>query len=429
MSEQVLVAHGVGRVYESPLPVWLYLVGAAATVLISFVIRSIADRRPHDRPPRVLLSRDATDRLLGVFRIMGLAVLGLLVLFTFLDPDPGFTVAPLLFWVLLIMGTVLMSAIVGGIWERANPWATIESFYADEEARHEDGRELPWWVGPALLYGLFWFELVSGRGFDPVAILLVTAAYTVFALTFRSRANKTWHQADPLSILFGFASRSAPFAVDEAGTLVYRGPLSGLDVARAMPAALFASVFVLLASTTLDNLRETVEWTRFLETVGLEHANSKVVDSIALVALTLPFLLSFLAALAVSRRWMTDRLSMWDTARRFAWSLIPIGIAYVLAHNIPLLIIGIPELVDRIVDSLGVDLLSRYEPSPRLVWFIEIVVVVGGHVLGVLSAHRVGLRLTENHRDAVKSHVALAVLMSLFTVSTLWLLSLPLVTD
>ena len=36
----VVFAHGVGRVYESPLPVWLYLVGAAATVLISFAIRS-----------------------------------------------------------------------------------------------------------------------------------------------------------------------------------------------------------------------------------------------------------------------------------------------------------------------------------------------------------------------------------------------------
>lgn len=32
------MAHGVGRVYESPLPVWLYLVGAAASVLISLAV-------------------------------------------------------------------------------------------------------------------------------------------------------------------------------------------------------------------------------------------------------------------------------------------------------------------------------------------------------------------------------------------------------
>lgn len=429
MYGELVWAHGVGRVYESPLPVWLYLVGAAATVLISFVIRSLADRRPQAGEPRVLMSQTATARLLAIFRIVGLAVLGLLILFTFLDPDPGFTVTPLLFWVLLVMGTVLLSAVVGGLWEHTSPWITIESFYRDPDEETEAIRELPWWVGPVLVYGLFWFELVSGRGFDPVAILLVVAGYTVYALSFQSRLGEGWRLADPLSILFGFASRSAPLAIDRSGTLVYRGSLAGLDEQRPMPRALFASVFILLASTTLDNLRETLEWSRLLESLGLEHVDSTLVDSVALLALTLPFLLLFLGALAISRRWMTERLSLWDTARRFAWSLIPIGIAYVLAHNIPLLIIGIPELLDRVVDALGVDLFSRYEPSPRLVWFIEIAVVVGGHVLGVLSAHRTGVRLTASHQDAVKSHVALTVLMSLFTVSTLWLLSLPLVTD
>lgn len=428
MDAEILLAHGVGRVYESPLPVWLYLVGAAATVVISFLIRSLADGGPGGAPTRPVLSPAATDRLLAIFRIIGLAVLALLVLFTFLDPDPGLTVTPLLFWVWLIMGTVLVAAIVGGLWERTNPWMTIESFYRDPEDDTDTGT-LPWWIGPALIYGLFWFELVSGRGFDPVAILLVVAAYTVYALTFRARLGEGWQLADPLSILFGFASKSAPFVVDRHGSLAYRGPLAGLDEDRPMPLALFASVFILLASTTLDNLRETVEWTRFLEALGLEHVDSTVIDSVALLALTLPFLLSFMAALSISRRWLNERLSLWATARRFAWSLIPIGIAYVLAHNIPLLIIGIPELLDRIVDALGVDLFTRYEPSPRLVWIIEILVVVGGHVLGVLSAHRIGLRLTGSNGDAVKSHVALTVLMSLFTVSTLWLLSLPLVTD
>lgn len=428
MRGETFLAHGVGRVYESPLPVWLYLVGAAATVLVSFVIRSVADRKPVTAEPRTVLSPEAARRLLGIFKIGGLAVFGLLVLFTFLDPDPGFTVTPLLFWVLLIMGTLLVSAVIGGMWSRTNPWRTIESLYRDETERPSEGRDLPWWMGPMLVYGLFWFELVSGRGFDPVAILLVVAGYTIYALTFQSRGAESWELADPLSILFGFASRSAPLGFDKRGAVVYRGPLAGLDEDRSMPLALFISVFILLASTTLDNLRETVEWARFLEALRLEHADPIPVESIALVALTLPFLLSFMAALAISRRWLTTRLSLWGTARAFAWSLIPIGIAYVLAHNIPLLIIGIPELIDRIIDTLGVDVLASYEPSPRLVWFIEIVVVVGGHVLGVLSAHRIGLRLTGSHRDAVKSHIALTVLMSLFTVSTLWLLSLPLVT-
>lgn len=429
MTDGSLLAHGVGRVYESPLPVWLYLVGAAATVVISFVIRAVADRDPTEPEPRVILSSRGTGFVLGMFRIAGLATLGLLVLFAFLDPEPGLTVTPLLFWVLLIMGTLLVSSIVEGVWDRSNPWATIESFYRDEDAAPDAGDPFPWWVGPALLYALFWFELVSGRGFDPIPILVVIAAYTLFALTFRSRRGASWREADPLSILFGFASRTAPLAVDRQGRLTYRGAVAGLDEGRPMSPASFASVFVLLASTTLDNLRETLEWRRALEILGIEHADATLIDSVALLVLALPFLLTFVAAVSVSRRWLSERLSLWETARRFAWSLIPIGIAYVLAHNIPLLIIGIPELLDQILDGFGLDLFSRYVPSPRLVWFLEIVVVVGGHILGVLGAHRVGLRLTRSHQHAVKSHVALTILMSLFTVSTLWLLSLPLVTD
>jgi len=39
-----------------------------------------------------------------------------------------------------------------------------------------------------------------------------------------------------------------------------------------------------------------------------------------------------------------------------------------------------------------------------------------------------GRSLCASHRAAVKSHVALTILMSLFTITTLWLLSLPIVT-
>ena len=67
-------------------------------------------------------------------------------------------------------------------------------------------------------------------------------------------------------------------------------------------------------------------------------------------------------------------------------------------------------------------------PSPRLVWIVEIVLIVGGHILGVLVAHRTAIRMARRHkRHSVKSQYALTVLMSLFTITTLWLLAQPLV--
>jgi hypothetical protein len=38
----VILGHGVGRVYELPIPLWAYLLGAAATVLASFLIRAFS---------------------------------------------------------------------------------------------------------------------------------------------------------------------------------------------------------------------------------------------------------------------------------------------------------------------------------------------------------------------------------------------------
>lgn len=56
------LAHGVGRVYESPLPVWLYGVGAAATVVISFLIRAAVRAEPTERTPVVLVGRQGCSR-------------------------------------------------------------------------------------------------------------------------------------------------------------------------------------------------------------------------------------------------------------------------------------------------------------------------------------------------------------------------------
>ena len=50
------LAHGVGSVYESPLPVWLYVVGAAATV-IDNDIATLLDTRA-----RLLKSRSLAQR-------------------------------------------------------------------------------------------------------------------------------------------------------------------------------------------------------------------------------------------------------------------------------------------------------------------------------------------------------------------------------
>ena len=439
MAENILLAHGVGRVYESPLPLWLYLVGAGATVAASFLMRALVrdsiEARPEKKVAGDTFSIVAT-RLLGA---AGVFFLLLTVGSGAFGEEAGLGLAALLFWVGLIVGTMSVGAVMAGSWERIDPWGTLERFYRTETAEPNASLqrrvEWMWWIAPVTIYLLFWFELVSGVGFDSFWIVAVLLGYTVVVLSLRAPLGRVWRTVDPLAILFGFAERVAPLRLRADG-LYYRGWIRGLDEDRPMPRGLYAALFVLLASTTLDNVRETVGWTDFRSAVGLGTTSDMLVESVALLVFTLVFLAPFLATVWVSSHFVGKGIRFGEICRRFGWSLIPIGVAYVLAHNAPLVLSGFPLALRGLSDPLDMgwnllgtaNVLQGYFPSPALVWFLEIIIIVGGHILGVLAAHRSAVRLGRSHRAAVKSQYALTALMSVFTITTLWLLSRPLVT-
>ena len=425
----LVVAHGVGRVYESPIPAYLYAVGAGLTVLLSFVLRALARGREPVARDRVVAGPAAERGLRVALKAAGLVGLTLAVAGAVLVDERGLTIAPLLFWVGLVVGTTTLCVLLGGAWDAADPWATLEGYYRIEDAGREPAAA-PWWAGPLLVYGLFWFELVSGVGFEPAGVLGALVVYSVIVFSLRHRLGLGWRLVDPLSILFGFASATSPLELRPDG-IHYRG-LGGIDRSEPMPRALFASVFVLLASTTLDNVTETVGWSSFVVSSGLDALPAEVVESLAFAAFALMFLAPFLAALAVGVR---RSGSLGHAARAFGWSLVPIGVAYVLAHNAPLLITGVPQLLRSLSDPFGygwnlfgtAGLWSGFSPSPQAVWYLEIAVIVGGHVLGVLAAHRTAVRVAGGHAAAVRSQYALTALMSVYTIATLWLLAQPLV--
>ena len=424
----MILAHGVGRLYELPIPLYLYLFGATATVVASFVIRALAPDVPAARAER-LVAGERAARFVRAF-LGSVAMIGfvLTLVVGVVARDEGFTLPTLFFWVGFIVGMTVLSTLVGGAWEAADPWAKLESVYRIEASPTGTGA-VPWWVAPVGLYALFWFELVSGVGFQDFFVVMALIAYSLFAFTVRAAAGQGWRLADPLSVLFGFAARLAPLRLKKDGIYAVN-PIDSLDDPAPMPPALYLSVFVLLGATTMDNVSETVGWTVFLDSTGLGALPPLLVESVALAAFGLVFFLPFIAAVGV-----TGLAGGRATTRRFGWTLIPIAIAYVLAHNVSLILTGVPVMIRSLSDPLGrgwnllgtAHLFEGYLASPALVWFAEIVLVVGGHILGVLGAHRVAVRLAGDHRAAVRSQYSLTVLMSVYTVLTLWLLSQPVV--
>jgi hypothetical protein len=214
-----LLAHGVGSVYESPIPIGAYLAGGAGTVLASFGVRVFSTTKPHAaRDRRIAGEKGARWTALGL-RVAGVVGLALTLASGAVG---GEDLAPLLFWVGFVVGVALLSALCAGAWAAADPWATLEDVYRIKGA---EVRSLipPWWLGPALLYALFWFELVSDSGFENAGIVFVLVVYSLFAFGFRRAFGDRWRTSDPFSILFGFAERVAPFELkDDASTRATR---------------------------------------------------------------------------------------------------------------------------------------------------------------------------------------------------------------
>ncbi len=63
----------------------------------------------------------------------------------------------------------------------------------------------------------------------------------------------------------------------------------------------------------------------------------------------------------------------------------------------------------------------------KTVWYLAVAAIVIGHVLAVYLAHVMATRVYGDLRAAVLSQVPMMVLMVLYTMSSLWLLSQPIV--
>src|SRR5260370_1996380 len=153
-------AHGFGQRYDLPLPLSLYLFGAAAAVALSFVVFGLFVRHAPGtrRGPHVDLLATAPGRLIaspGVVLLLRLAALGVFivtVLAGFIgDQNPYRNIAPTLVWIIFWVGLAYVSAFAGNLWELINPWGTlfegVERLYR-LAACTELSRRLPYW--PAL---------------------------------------------------------------------------------------------------------------------------------------------------------------------------------------------------------------------------------------------------------------------------------------
>jgi hypothetical protein len=472
-------AHGLGQSTDLPIPLWLYLFGAAVVVLVSFVQISLFVGEGHTlrRYPRFDLLRLGPLRalltswpLLFSLRLLSVAIFLLVILSGLLgQQDTASNFAPTFVWIIWWVGFSFFTAFVGNIWPLVNPWKVLFE-WADGLTRRlgvGKGLELhqPYpaalGVWPALVfYFVFvWTELIFGAAI-PFTLAIFVLYYSI--LTWAGMVvfgKETWlRRGEAFSVFFDLLGRFAPSEVrvvdpeickdctntcknvdgecvdcyecfaqarPENRQLNVRPWAVGLALPEWVPpGGLFFVIFV-LAGIAFDTLLATPQWGE------LEYLTS-IPKTLGLIALPLFYLAVYIGFVKLSQRLSGSHIPLRKLATTYVYSLVSIAIAYQAAHYYTYLLIQGQAIIALVSDPFGWGWnlfgTADYKINAGLVdanfvWYSQVALIVLGHVIAVYLAHVAALRLLGSPSIALRSQYPMLVLMIFYTVFSLWLLS------
>ena len=472
-------AHGFGQRYDLPLPLDLYLWGAAATVALSFVLAGLFLRVSGERTLRVDLLQFRLGRLIAhpllveSLRVVSVSLFVLIIVAGLIGvQNPFKNIAPTLVWILWWVGMAYVSALFGDLWALINPWAALFR-WAEIAWKHSCGSDLsrhrPWpaawgvWPAVSLFFTFAWLELVWPYSDHPSSLAYMILLYSLLTwMGMLLYGRETWLcHGEVFSLVFALFARFAPLAGDHTGEKwVLRPYAVGLLITRPVSVSLTALVVLLLATVTFDGFSETPGWVAVMEwTVALPGVGDAlfklgdagvpadmVLTTAALLIFPCLFFLVFLLfsgmiGVAVRTLIPIEKRpaavpSLLHLAGWFVLTLVPISIAYHLAHYLSYLAIAGQYVIPIASDPFGFGwdlfgtklyLINIGIVTARFVWYTSLIAIIVGHVIAIYLAHRTALRIFPNTRVAVISQLPMLVLMIGYTMISLWIIAQPII--
>jgi hypothetical protein len=432
--------HGIGGAQDLPISLPFALAGGAAALAVSFAVLVLAWRAPRfdgangGRPLPSGVARSVDGGVLTwLLRALGLAFTAYVAWAAIAGPDTAINPTFGAVYVLLWVGLVPLSLLFGPFYRAVNPLRTLHLLLSKVTGGDpaEGVTPLPAWVGlwPAA-FGIFaftWLELVYPESGYLAPVRLWFAVYAAVVLVGAAVFGERWiAAADPFEAYSSLVGRLSFFGRRDDGTLVVRSPLQNLDGLPPV-AGLLPLTGILLGSTAFDSFKESLTWLRLTTDLGVDKM---LLDTLALLAFWLLvaglFGLATLAAPAAD-----DDHDRGELPGRFASSLVPIIVGYVIAHYLTLLVEYGQQTLIYLSDPMGTganylgtaDLQVNYWLSRHqtLLAYTKVLSIVGGHVLGVIAAHDKAMKLLPRRHQLTGQLPLLAVMVG-FTVGGLYLL-------
>ncbi|TJV72264.1 MAG: hypothetical protein E5X76_12665, partial [Mesorhizobium sp.] len=433
------------------LPTGYYIAGGALAVAVSFLVLALLPPANLDRFWRrrlpLLTFGDAPRALVSLISFAGFI---LLVAAGFLSSrDPLSNPLPLVIWTPLWAGFTLLQGLLGDLWSWLNPWygpwrvaSRVFGLPADDASRSRLPNWLGYWPAFVLFFAFAWFELIDPAPDDPARLAFAAGLYWLasFIAMLIFGCDAWSKRGEFLTVFFSMAARFAPFERDE-GRLKLCWPGAKLLAAEPLPQSGAAFLLLALSSVSFDGLSKTFFWLGLFGVNPLEYPGRTALIGTGSFGVVLTFvLLAAVFALAVflGQRLVGDDHSFGEAAGLLVWSIVPIALAYHIAHYLAVLLVDGQYALVALSDpfALGWNLFGTANmmveagvvagaQSAWWLWNLQAGVIIAGHVLAVLVAHGLAWRLHRQPSRAALSQLPLTLLMIAYTIFGLWLLATP----
>ncbi|MEO6744713.1 MAG: hypothetical protein ABIS28_10110 [Caldimonas sp.] len=466
----IAAAHTFAPPYTLPVPFTFYAFGAAAALVLSFVIVGVFATAPSlariHRPAVIApAERARSGVLLVIGRVVSVALLLVCIVSGLFGTQNSYAnINMTFFWIVFVLGVAYAVAIVGDFYAAVNPWRVLVDAVARVTPIRFTGRlrapeRLHYYPALVLYMAFIWVELFGRTKPWSLSVALIVYTALNFAGAWWMGRDAWFRQGEFFAVFMRLLGKMSPWArpydpEERAATATprWRAPFSGLLEERAEHISLLLFILFMLSSTAFDGLHDTAPFASlfwkgiypwiaplFSGTPAQQYALSAKLyyfwQWTAMLISPLVYLAVYVVFVAIAKFVTRSTQSVGALALRFAMSLVPIAFVYHVTHYYTLLLSQGGQMFRLVSDPLGRgwDLFGtgRQVVEPLMIdveaiWHTQVALILLGHIVSVYLAHLEALQIYSSPRRAAVSQLPLLVLMMLFTTLGLWILSLPL---
>jgi hypothetical protein len=454
-------AHALVAREDLPIPAWLFAWGASIVLIASFFALSVAWREPRFEEDRwrplgagfsralLGLPAQAIGGAIGVFLLAVTVYAGLRGTEA---PDRNFALT--FVFVTVWLGFPVLSAVLGDVFRPFNPWRAagravggVFTALAGQRPGHLAYPEaLGRWPAAVGLLAFVWLEIVYGPsggvavGLSPNTTAVAALVYTGYTLAMMAAFGvERWcERGEIFSVYFGMFASLGCFEAREGG-LGVRRPFSAATRWAALPGST-AVVIASIATTSFDGGQEgafqgaiegVFDW--FVDGGLGQVAADRLTSTIFILLCFAGVWLVYLAGVR-GMAGVGGAPSLRKLRSGFAHTLIPIALAYLVAHYFSLFVFQEQaQFTYLLSDPLGTastDLFGTASGgidfrvlSANAIWYVQVGALVIGHVIGLTLAHDRATAYWGDYRQAARSQYWMLAVMVAFTCFGLYLLS------